>query len=142
MFACCCNHAGRLLPFGSVRQPSFESTMKNFSDRLESLRGSETQREFAKRIGIPLTSYTNWVLGLRTPNMDALIKICSHSGVSADWLLGLEDRAPPSIRAHNSAVAVNGHAVNGHAPAATCPECAKKDAAISRLERVIDKLTK
>jgi hypothetical protein len=57
-------------------------------------------------------------------------------------LLGLEDRAPPSIRAHNSAVAVHGHAVNGHAPAAPCTECAKKDAAIARLERVIDKLTK
>ena len=46
-------------------------------------------------MGIPLNTYTNWLLYLRSPSMDAVISICTKLGVSADWLLGLTDcRAP------------------------------------------------
>jgi transcriptional regulator with XRE-family HTH domain len=116
--------------------------MKVFSDRLEKLRGSQTQRAFAKKLGVPLNTYTNWVRKINCPKTDQLGKICTEFGVSSDWLLGLDDRAPPEIHAHNSAVSVHGHAVNSSTPAGPCPECVKKDSTIARLERVIDKLTK
>ena len=64
-----------------------------FPEKLESLRGEMTQREFAKRLGIPLTTYTNWVSGIRSPSAEAVLSICSQLGVSADWLLGLTDKA-------------------------------------------------
>jgi transcriptional regulator with XRE-family HTH domain len=72
--------------------------MTVFGERLEQLRGDTTQRDFARKMGIPLNSYTNWVLGLRTPNIDTLVKISTQMGVSADWLLGLDDKrgAPAS----------------------------------------------
>ncbi|MGN0832606.1 MAG: helix-turn-helix domain-containing protein [Kiritimatiellia bacterium] len=74
--------------------------MKVFGDRLESLRNGETQKGFAKALGIPINTYTNWVRGIREPSMSAIIHLCTHLGVSADWLLGLPERggsaaAPP-----------------------------------------------
>ena len=69
--------------------------MKKFLDRMKSLQGSLTQREFAKSLGIPLNSYTNWFLYDRKPSIDTLFSICTKLCVSADWLLGLtDDRAP------------------------------------------------
>ncbi len=62
-----------------------------FAQRLESLRGSLTQRQFANMLGVPLTSYTNWLAGISTPKIDVVITVCSKLGVSADWLLGLTD---------------------------------------------------
>ena len=94
-----------------------------------------TQRQFANKLDVPLTSYTNWVLGLRTPNMETIQKICSHLGVSADWLLGLSTAPPPTEK----------HVSVGEEPGdyrSVCHECKKKDVQIERLERIIDKLTK
>lgn len=63
--------------------------MDTFGERLESLRKGQTQKEFASKIGLPLNSYTNWVRGIREPSMSAIISLCTHLSVSADWLLGL-----------------------------------------------------
>ena len=111
--------------------------MSSFSERLESLRGTDTQRQFANKIDVPLTSYTNWVLGLRTPNMEAIQKMCSHLGVSADWLLGLSTAQPFQEQTEKPSKTKTLNCSLG-----PCQECAKKQAHIERLERVIDKLTK
>lgn len=63
-----------------------------FRQRLESLRGGKTQRDFARSLEIPLTTYTNWINGVSSPKAEAIISICSKLGVSADWLLGLPER--------------------------------------------------
>ena len=94
-----------------------------------------TQRQFANKLDVPLTSYTNWVLGLRTPNMEAIQKICSRLGVSADWLIGISTDPPPTEK----------KVIMGEEPGsykAVCHECKKKDVQIERMERIIDKLTK
>lgn len=65
--------------------------MKKFGERLESLRGEKTQKEFAALYDIPLNTYTNWVRGIREPSANALVKLCTQLDVSADWLLGLSD---------------------------------------------------
>ena len=69
--------------------------METFGDRLESLRGSDSQKVFARKLGVPLTSYTNWICGTSTPKMEYIIMLCTKLGVSADWLLGLSV-SPPS----------------------------------------------
>ncbi len=69
--------------------------METFGDRLESLRGGDSQKDFARKLGIPLTSYTNWVCGTSSPKMEYIVMLCTKLGVSADWLLGLS-AAPPS----------------------------------------------
>ena len=68
---------------------------KSFGDRLEGLRGDLSQRDFAKKLGVPLNTYTNWVRGIRTPTATALKEVCIQLGVSSDWLLGLSS-APPA----------------------------------------------
>ena len=67
--------------------------MTAIGERLESKRGNATQREFAASLGIPLTSYTNWLTGPSSPKMEHIIRICTNLGVSADWLLGLPERS-------------------------------------------------
>jgi len=67
---------------------------RSFGDRLEKLRNNLSQRDFAKKIEVPLTSYTNWVLGVSQPKFENICSICSILGVSADWLLGLSDKEP------------------------------------------------
>jgi len=116
--------------------------MSIFSERLESLRGDMTQRQFANKLDIPLTSYTNWVLGLRTPNMEAIEKICSRLSVSSDWLIGLS-QAPP----HTHSDELFREKTTGYS--AKCYGCVEKEKKIAmletqveRLERVVDKLTK
>ena len=71
--------------------------MKKFGERLESLRGAKTQKEFAALYEIPLNTYTNWVRGIREPSASALVKLCTQLGVSADWLLGLSDDRGGSV---------------------------------------------
>ena len=70
--------------------------MKSFEDRLKDLQGERTQKEFARFLGIPLNTYTNWLLHSRRPTMDAIISICIKVSVSADWLLGLSDVRTPA----------------------------------------------
>ena len=65
--------------------------MKSFEARLRELQGERTQKEFARFLGIPLNTYTNWLLHQRRPTMDAIISICTKVGESSDWLLCLSD---------------------------------------------------
>ena len=62
--------------------------MKDFSSRLEQLRGAQTQRAFARRLGIPLNTYTNWVRGINNPRTEQLQKICTECNISMESLLG------------------------------------------------------
>jgi len=116
--------------------------MNAFPDRIESLRKGITQRDFARKLGIPLNTYTNWVRGVRMPNVDAIINICTRLGVSADWLLGLSDNPAPNRQApaalaqgsHNIAIgsATNSTITNGHSPTV--------EERLAALEQMIDQL--
>ena len=78
--------------------------MKKFLERLKLLQGSRSQRDFAKSLGIPLNSYTNWFLYDRCPSIDTLFSICTTLGESADWLLGLTDVRSPGGAGANLAL--------------------------------------
>ncbi len=83
--------------------------MKNFEERMRELQGERTQKEFANFLGIPLNTYTNWLLYQRRPTIDAVISICTKLGVSADWLLGLTDMRVPGAVGTNQALARENH---------------------------------
>lgn len=53
-----------------------------------------TLNKFSKEIGIAQSATDRWKNG-RMPNSDTLIKMCKYLNVSADYLLDLDDEAPP-----------------------------------------------
>ncbi len=67
--------------------------METFGDRLESLRGKRSQKQFAAALGLPINTYTNWVRGIREPSMSALINLSTRLGVTSDWLIGISQHS-------------------------------------------------
>ncbi|MBR4651846.1 MAG: helix-turn-helix transcriptional regulator [Kiritimatiellae bacterium] len=101
--------------------PKLELFMETFGERLESLRGSVSQRDFARNLGVPLTSYTNWVCGTSSPKMEYIVMLCTKLGISADWLLGLPERGVGArVEAGKGAAVSIG---SGTATASNCRDC-------------------
>ena len=95
--------------------------MGTFGDRLESLRGGDSQKVFARKLGVPLTSYTNWISGTSSPKMEYIVMLCTKLGVSADWLLGLPERRESTrvTAGEGAAVAIG----SGTATSSNCRDC-------------------
>ncbi len=64
---------------------------KVLSSRLRELRGTSSQCEFARKIGVKQTSYSGWESGAKDPASSVIALISTALGVSADWLLGISD---------------------------------------------------
>lgn len=69
-----------------------------FYEKLEKLVEEKkiNMNKLAKNAGFSQASTDRWKKG-SLPNTDALIKICRYLNVSADYLLDLEEEAPPPI---------------------------------------------
>lgn len=67
--------------------------MKIFSERLKELRLEKRLSVFqlGLLIGVSDTAVCRWENNVRTHNIDTLIALVQFFGVSADYLLGLED---------------------------------------------------
>ncbi|MBR3629718.1 MAG: helix-turn-helix transcriptional regulator [Oscillospiraceae bacterium] len=65
-----------------------------FYERLKELRLSLylNQVQLAKKLNVSKQSVSNWESGYIQPPIDMVIKICQIFHVSADYLLGLDDR--------------------------------------------------
>lgn len=65
-----------------------------FYERVKELRLSRNmnQVQFAKRIAASKQSVSNWESAYLQPSIDVLIRICKTFHVSADYMLGLDDR--------------------------------------------------
>jgi transcriptional regulator with XRE-family HTH domain len=73
---------------------------KNLGDRLRDLRGNESQTAFCLKIEQKQGTYSAWERNEKDPSSSAIALICKATGVSADWLLGLDDA--PSVPAVKS----------------------------------------
>lgn len=65
-----------------------------FNDRLKFLRiekGFETQKELAKKIGMPYTTYNGYENGIREPDIETLKGFASFFDVTLDYLMGRSD---------------------------------------------------
>lgn len=95
-----------------------------FLERLKSLQGDQSVSSFARFLGIPQKSLDNYTKGLRKPSVELVLLVCSKTGVSADYLLGLSDDPSPARQGSNTATnspgAVVGHGAHG-GNCATCP---------------------
>ena len=95
--------------------------MSIFSDRLKELRGTESQASFAAAIGVNRVQYAKYEGGQNSPSVDILNRICRvMSGVSADWLLGLDTRTieKSAVQSRNRASKA---APGEHPDCAKCP---------------------
>ena len=62
-------------------------------ERLKELRKNNkyTQKELSRKLGITLSAYSNYEQGIREPSLQIIIKLVRIYGVSADYILGLEN---------------------------------------------------
>lgn len=67
--------------------------MENFGERLKELRLEKglTQKQLANEIGNAQSAIVYWETNKQEPTISALKKLCKYFGVSADYLIGLED---------------------------------------------------
>ena len=69
--------------------------MQRFCERLKSIRGDRTQADMAHLLGVKRQNWARWEKGEVFPGAETLHHICATFHVSADWLLGLAQSAPP-----------------------------------------------
>ncbi len=62
----------------------------SFVARLQFLRGSESGRAFANRVGIPNATMQKYLDGTATPGLDNFLLIARKTGVTLDWLASNE----------------------------------------------------
>ena len=64
-----------------------------FSTRLKELRNEKnfTQRKIAELMNVSQVSYLHWEQVKTQPDIENIVKLCQLFGVSADYLLGLEN---------------------------------------------------
>lgn len=68
-----------------------------FKSRIKELRGSRSQSEVAKGIGISRSALSYYESGERTPDINILYSLAKYYDVTADYLLGLSDTPKPDI---------------------------------------------
>lgn len=67
--------------------------MDTFNEKLKQLRQetAQSQQYVANAVGITRSAYANYEQGLREPDLATLKKLCIYFGVSADYLLGIDN---------------------------------------------------
>ena len=67
-----------------------------YNERIRELRENtrKTQTEIAKMLGTSQSYYSEYELGKRELPIKHLIKLCNYYKVSADYILGLKNKAP------------------------------------------------
>ena len=51
-----------------------------------------SQEVVAKEICVSVSAYANYEQGIRIPNTEIIVNLCKYYKVSADYLLGIEER--------------------------------------------------
>ncbi len=73
--------------------------MKIFCERFKELRKTKnlSQKQLAEILRTTNSSICDWECGRSQPDFEALVRIAVYFGVSADYLLGLEDESGAKI---------------------------------------------
>lgn len=119
----------------------YKILMSTLSDRLKELRGTTSQAEMARELGMPRPQWIRYETGKTVPGADILANICRIHAVSADWLLGIDRTSRPSVViGDNSPVAIGSNAQAsvslGEAPA--CSKCPYKKR-LAKIEKMLGK---
>lgn len=71
--------------------------MSTLADRLVTLRGLRSRKEFSELIGVKETTLRNYEQGTTLPTSDVLVSVCKKLQISPSWLLlGENDKELPS----------------------------------------------
>ncbi len=95
---------------------------KTLTDKLRKLRGSRSQSEVCKSLGIKQSTYSTWELGKYEPPLNMLTALCEYYHVSSDYLLGLSDN-PQGGSGAGTVVNGDGNAVASPAATVSSPSC-------------------
>ena len=68
-----------------------ELRLAPFTERIRMLKGRDSYKEFAERLGISRQSLGFYINGARLPDVVTLLQIANRCGVTTDWLLGKTD---------------------------------------------------
>ena len=115
--------------------------MVGFGERLKEARGSESQASFANKLGISQVAYSRYESGQREPGLDCLYQIGVMTGVSVDWLLGLDRQSANALQVNGSGNAVatgpgSRATVQASASPADCRTCPYRRK-LAKLEKLI-----
>ena len=64
--------------------------LKNIGERIKYIRGSLTQPEFGKKLGVGRNNVYTWESNKNTPSAETLLLIYKEYGVNINWLLSGE----------------------------------------------------
>ena len=70
--------------------------------RLRLVRGNLSQREFARRIGVPFRTYQRYEAGETLPSGQALNNISQRTGKPIDWILQGDRAGEPSTYSYGA----------------------------------------
>ncbi len=70
------------------------SVLSVFSERLKKLREDKafTLQMLGKELGVSGVAIGRWERGARVPTIETLVMLAKYFGVSADYLVGLDDK--------------------------------------------------
>ncbi len=103
--------------------------MNTLGERIKSARGGMSQEAFSRELGISKGSLGFYERNENLPNTDVVLKICSKTGVSLEWLLTGE--GPMHVRTDAGSEAAD--AVDETAEGA-CLRCVRLEDRLDRLE--------
>ncbi len=115
--------------------------MSTLGSRIRQIRGTESQETFAARVGISKGSIGGYERDENSPSVDVILKICSVTGASVQWLV--TGNAAPADAPQAMAEAAKGYqpaAASGSvtpAPAAPpefCRHCADLEKRLEDLD--------
>jgi transcriptional regulator with XRE-family HTH domain len=119
--------SGKLLQSVLTVNYKLESGMrKHLAERLKELRGGRSQAEFANEMGIKQQTYAHWENGIREPDVEKIIKISLHHGVSLDWILGVSDSKSDTTR-HDEPAKKEGASQAAAPPGPSLPSITSED---------------
>ncbi len=70
-----------------ARQPDVKRVKRDLPKRIAAVRGTRSQRRFARDIGVFQQNVNRYEAGKMLPNVDFLITAALKEGISIDWLL-------------------------------------------------------
>ncbi len=70
-----------------ARQPDVQRVKRDIPKRIAAVRGTRSQRRFARDLGVFQQNVNRYEAGKMLPNVNFLITVALKEGISIDWLL-------------------------------------------------------
>lgn len=114
--------------------------MNTLGSRIKFVRGAETQEAFAAQIGISKGAIGGYERDANSPSADVVLKICSGTNISVEWLMtGRGPMRPGEERAISTPQPEQTQPAETQATT-LCARCEKLEAKLEKVENQRDEL--